>query len=65
MGWQSLPGCAVIDKGYDFKWRNSTFRLGSRRIFFTVRAVRHWDTLPEEGVDALSLEVFKVKLEEA
>ncbi|KFZ50946.1 hypothetical protein N321_07845, partial [Antrostomus carolinensis] len=36
-----------------------------RKKCFTVRVVRHWNRLPEEVVDAPSLEVFKARLEEA
>jgi len=31
--------------------------------FFTIRAVRHWHRLPRKGVDALSLETLKVRLD--
>ena len=32
---------------------------------FTVRAVRHWNRLPRDVVDAPSLETFKVRLGQA
>ena len=36
-----------------------------RGKFFTLRVVRCWNRLPREIVDALSLEMFKAKLDGA
>jgi len=39
--------------------------LHIRRNFFTQRVVKHWNSLPNEVVDAPSLEAFKARLDVA
>ena len=52
-------------RGDGFKLEEGTFRLDIRKKLFIVRAVRHWNRLPNEAVDAPSLEAFKARLDGA
>jgi len=57
--------CSDKTKDNGFKMKEGRFRLYVRMKLFTVRVVKHWKMLPREVVDAPSLEMFKVGLDEA
>ena len=52
-------------RGNGFKLEEGRFRPGMRKKFFTVRVVSHWNRLPSEVVNALSVEAFEARLDGA
>jgi len=50
-------------KGNRHKMKHRKFHLNTRKNFFPLRVMDHWNRLPREVVESASLEIFKTRLD--
>jgi len=60
-----MKACRDETRVNGFKLKEGIFRLDIGKKFFTMYVVRHWHRLPREVVAALSVAVFKARLDGA
>ena len=68
-GNQSLRDLFMINesrtRGHNFKLYKPLVQTTIRKHFFSIRVINNWNKLPYEVVNAVSLDSFKSKLDNA
>lgn len=54
--------CSDRTRSSVLKWKQRSFRLDTKKGFFTVRMMKQWNRMTREVVGAPSLEVHKARL---
>lgn len=54
---------SYCSKKRGFKLKEEKIRLDTRKKFFTQRVMRHWNRLPKDVIDVLSLQALKTRLD--
>jgi len=58
-----LVVCSNRTKGSGQKLKLRQFHTNTRKYFFTIRVMEHWNRLRKEIVESPSLEIFKTYLD--
>lgn len=61
--WPLLPGNSSRMGGKSLKLHQRRFSLDIGKNFFSKRVVMHWNRLPREVVESLSLEAFTERID--
>ena len=50
-------------RGHSIRIKGRSFRKEMRRNFFSQRVVNLWNSLPQKGVEAKSVDIFKAEID--
>ena len=58
-----LVVCCDMTRSNGHKLEHSKFHMNIRKSFYTVRVTEHWNRLPTDVADSLSLKIYKTHLD--